>query len=348
LTLTSGSSIPSQSLGLQPGMVLSAGTGGTGSGTVAFAPLAPKAAVNGPNAPVTINYNPPSYSAPTDYTPNFTLTLGSILQQHMLVFAVSPDTVVGGANATTLAGLKGTPAGVSLVAGAGSSANFETATLGANQAILFSGYTLAGPQAGSYALPVACCGPTAGMARTTGTLLAAAVVPPVVVPPVVAPPVVAPPVVAPPVVAPPVVAPPVPPVVVVPPAVVPPVVVPPVVVVVPPIVPVVPPVPVVAVPVPIVITPPPVVIVPDVPVAAVGAASVIPQFAPFVVAPLLLQTPTPMLVVAPETVAPMQMVMVQAPAEAVAVPVAAPAPVAALPAMAPAAAPARPAKPFRN
>jgi len=146
LTLTSGSSIPSQSLGLQPGMVLSAGTGGTGSGTVAFAPLAPKAAVNGPNAPVTINYNPPSYSAPTDYTPNFTLTLGSVLQQHMLVFAISPDTVVGGANATTLAGLKGTPAGVTLVAGPASSANFETATLGANQAILFSGYTLAGPQ----------------------------------------------------------------------------------------------------------------------------------------------------------------------------------------------------------
>jgi hypothetical protein len=81
---------------------------------------------------------------------------------------------------------------------------------------------------------------------------------------------------------------------------------------------------------------------------------VIPQFAPFVVAPLLLQTPMPLLVVSPDVVAPMRMVLVQAPVEAAAVP--APAPAAALPAMAPAApapapaaaAPSRPAKVFRN
>ncbi|MDL2356049.1 MAG: filamentous hemagglutinin N-terminal domain-containing protein, partial [Pseudomonadota bacterium] len=256
ITLTRGSVIPAQSLGLPLGLMLNAGYGGTGpgvaGGTVVFSPLAPRATVNGPNAPVTINYNPVSYTTPTDYLPNFILTLGSTLTQHMLVFAAGGDKTFDGTTTTTFSSLKGSPAGVTLVAGPGSAAAFDTAAVGVNKTVTFTGYTLAGANADKYALPVACCGPI--VARTTANISAAVIVPPpVVVPPVVVPPVVVPPVVVPPVVVPPVVVPPV----VVPPIVVPPVVVPPVVV--PPVV--VPPVivpPVVVVPPPVVIVPPPV------------------------------------------------------------------------------------------
>ena len=306
LTLTRGSSIPSQSLGLPSGLVLTAGTGGTGpgtpGGTVSFLPLTPPAAITGPNAPVTINYNPPGYTTPTDFSGRFTLTGGATLTQHMLVFGVNAPKTADGTTATTLVGLKGSPAGVTLVAGPGSSANFDTATAGTNKGITFTGYTLAGPNAAQFALPVACCGPV--VARTTGTIVAA-VVPPVVVPPVV-----------------------VPPVVVIPPVVLPPVVV-------------IPPVPIGPVPLPAV----------DTPVAT--SDTVLPQFAPFVVAPVLLRPPAPLLVVTPAAAPPMQLVLVQPPVAAVAplpVPEAAPAeaaPVAA-PAAAPSVAPPRPARPYRN
>ena len=180
LTLTRGSSIPAQSLGLPLGLVLNAGTGGTGpgvtGGTVTFGAATPPAAVTGPNAPVTVNYNPPAYTTPTNYLPHFTLTNGATLTQHMLVFAISPDRNADGTTATTLAGLKGNPAGVTLVAGPASSANFDTAAVGTGKTITFTGYTLAGPNAALYALPVSCCGPV--VARTTGNLLPA-VVPPV-------------------------------------------------------------------------------------------------------------------------------------------------------------------------
>jgi filamentous hemagglutinin family protein len=314
LTLTRGSTIPAQSLGLQPGLVLSAGTGGTGpgvgGGTVTFAPLAPTATATGAvgnPVRVTVNYNPTGYTTPTDYAPKFTLT-NALLTQRMLVFAISPTKFADGTTATTLAGLKGNPAGVTLVAGPASAANFESTALGVAQPITFSGYTLAGPQAGNYALPVACCGPTAGLARTTGTLLAAAV--PVVVPPV--------------------------PVTVVPVPVV--IVAPPVVVVVPP--PIGGPI------------PEPTPTAPAVLVTGATADAVIPQFAPFVVAPMLLQAPMPLLVAAPPPVQPMQLVLVQAPARAAPpAPMPEAAPAAAAPTTAPApAAPAasRPPKPFRN
>jgi filamentous hemagglutinin family protein len=190
--LTRGSSIPAQSLGLPTGLVLSAGTGGTGpgeaGGTVVFAPLAPPATVTGPNADVTVNYNPVSYTTPTSYAGNFTLSKGATLTQHMLVFGVSAPKTADGTTATTLVGLAGNPAGVSLVAGPGSSANFDTPVAGSGKSITFTGYTLQGPDQALYALPVSCCGPV--LARTTGTVLAAAVVPPppvVVTPPVVTP-----------------------------------------------------------------------------------------------------------------------------------------------------------------
>ena len=175
ITLTRGSSIPSQSLALPLGLALSAGTGGTGpgigGGTVVFAPLTPPAAVTGPNAPVTINYNPVSYLVPTSYAGNFTLTGGSTLSQHMLVFATGGDRVANGSTATTLTSLKSAPAGVSLVAGAGSVANFDTAAAGAGKTISFSGYSLTGANAADFALPVSCCVPV--VAHTTGNILVA-------------------------------------------------------------------------------------------------------------------------------------------------------------------------------
>ena len=268
LTLTRGSSIPSQSLGLPLGLVLSAGNGGTGpgvgGGTVVFAPLTPPAVVTGPNAPVNIRYNPISYTAPTDYSGNFTLSGGAALTQQMLVFAAGGSKNFDGTTGTILAGLKGDPAGVTLVAGPGSVANFDNPDVGIGKTIGFTGYTLAGPNASNFALPVSCCGPV--VARTTADIL------PVPVP-----------------------------------------------------------VPVVPVPVPVAIEG--------------GTDQVMPQFAPFVVAPMLLQAPTTLLVVSPVAPAPMDLVVVQA-----APPPASPAPQAA-PAEAPPApyvAPARPAKPFRN
>ena len=253
ITLTRGSVIPAQSLGLPQGLVLNACIDGTGpgvaGGTVIFAPLTPPITVTGPNAPVTIDYNPSSYSTPTDYSSNFTLTSGSTLSQYMLVFAAGGDKTYDGTTAATLTSLQGSPTGVTLVAGPGSSATFDTADIGTGKTVTFTGYSLAGANANNYALPVSCCGPNVGSANTIATISAPpVVVPPVVVPPVVVPPVVVPPVVVPPVVVPPVVVPPV----VVPPVVVPPVVVPPVVV-------------------------PPVVVSPDVP------AVVVPPLTPLVV-----------------------------------------------------------------
>ncbi|MGV8941994.1 MAG: filamentous hemagglutinin N-terminal domain-containing protein [Lysobacter sp.] len=188
ITVTRGTSDPTRSLDLPLGLTLSADTDGTGpgiaGGTVVFDSLAPPATVTA--APVNIYYNPISYTAPTDYSNKFTLTEGAALQQYMLVFADGGDKVFDGTTATTLAGLKGDPAGVTLVAGAGSSANFLSPDEGANKPITFSGYTLAGTGAGSYALPVNCCGPI--VTSTTGTITAAAV-PPVTPPPVTPPPV---------------------------------------------------------------------------------------------------------------------------------------------------------------
>lgn len=193
LTLTRGTADPTRSLGLPLGLTLSADTDGTGpgiaGGTVVFDSLAPQATVTA--APVNIYYNPISYTAPTDYSTRFTLTEGAALRQYMLVFAAGGDKTYDGTTTTTLAGLKGDPVGVTLVAGPGSSANFTSPDPGANKRITFTGYTLAGTNAGAYALPVNCCGPV--VAHTTGTIVAAVTPPPVTPPPVTPPPVTPPP-----------------------------------------------------------------------------------------------------------------------------------------------------------
>ena len=199
LTHTTGI-IPGQSLGLPLGLVLSAGYGasgpGAGGGTVVFNPLAPAATVT--NAPTTINYNPVAYTTPTDYSGKI---IGAAPFQHMLVFAQGQDKVADGTTTATLSTLKGSPLGdVTLVAGPGSTATFDTPDAGTNKTITLTGFNLGGADANQYALAVPCCGPV--VSTTTANITA--VVPPVVVPPVVVPPVVVPPVV-PPVVVPPVV-----------------------------------------------------------------------------------------------------------------------------------------------
>lgn len=177
LTLVRGSSIPSQSLGLALGLVLNAGNDGDGpgvaGGTVAFAPLTPPAAVTGPNAPVTIYYNPTSYTTPTDYSANFTL-VNSLLTQFMLVFPDGANKTFDGTTTANFTGLKGNPLGVTLVANPGSIANFDNANVGLGKTVSFTGFSLSqgailtGGTARNFALPVSCCGPIVG--RTTADI----------------------------------------------------------------------------------------------------------------------------------------------------------------------------------
>lgn len=179
ITLTRGSSIAGESLGLPLGLVLSAGYGGTGpgttGGTLTLAPMTPDVVVvSGPNAPVTILYNPVSYATPTDYSGDLTLT-DSVVTQRMLVFADGGSKTFDGTTTTTLTGLKGNPTGVTLIAGPGSTANFDTAAAGLNKRVTYSGYTLGGANATDFALAENCCGPV--LANTTANIAGAGNVP---------------------------------------------------------------------------------------------------------------------------------------------------------------------------
>lgn len=171
ITLTRGSSDPTRSLGLAPGLTLRADSDGTGpgriGGTVVINPLAPMVTVTGPNAPVDIFYNPVSYTVPTDYSPRFTLTGGATLTQHMLVFPEASKSYDGTASAV-LTGLKGNPAGVTLIADPGSTATFDSMDPGTGKTVSFTGYRLGGPNAAQYALASSCCGPIAG--KTTANI----------------------------------------------------------------------------------------------------------------------------------------------------------------------------------
>lgn len=188
ITLTRGTNDPTRSLGLPLGLTLSADTDGTGpgvaGGTVRFDSLAPPVTLTA--APATIYYNPTSYSTPTDYSTEFTLTGGATLASYMLVFADGGSMAFNGSTATTLSGLIGNPAGVSLVAGPNAAANYISPAPGANQAITYTGYTLAGPNANLYALANNCCGPV--VAHTTGTIAPVPSLPVIPIVPVVPPP----------------------------------------------------------------------------------------------------------------------------------------------------------------
>lgn len=173
MTLTRGTNDPTRSLGLPIGMTISADTDGSGpgieGGTVTIDPLAPQITVT--NAPARIYYNPVSYLTLTDYAPRFTLTGSAALTQYMLVFAAGGDRAFDGTNTTTLTGLVGNPTNVNLVAGPGAAAFYSSGAIGENQTITYTGYTLAGTDAGLYAFAYNCCGPIA--AHTTGTITAA-------------------------------------------------------------------------------------------------------------------------------------------------------------------------------
>lgn len=173
ITLTRGTNDPVRSLGLPIGLTISADTDGTGpgieGGTVTIHPLAPQITVT--NAPARIYYNPVSYTTPTDYSTRFTLTEGATLTQYMLVFGAGGGRAFDGGNTTTLVGLIGNPLNVNLVAGPNAAAFYRTGAIGENQAINYTGYTLAGADAGLYAFAFNCCGPI--VAHTTGTITAA-------------------------------------------------------------------------------------------------------------------------------------------------------------------------------
>lgn len=171
ITLTNGSTLTGQDLGLAQGLVIIAGDGGTGpgvvGGTLIIATGTPKITVT--NAPANIYYNPVSYTTPPPYGPDFTLTAGAILTQYKLVFPAGTK-VADGSTAVTLAGFNttvasGAPTNVTLVAGSGATAAFDSAGAGTNIGITYSGYSLDGTDAGLYALPVNCC---TGAQRTTG------------------------------------------------------------------------------------------------------------------------------------------------------------------------------------
>jgi filamentous hemagglutinin family protein len=177
ITLTRGSTIPAQSLGLPVGLTLIAGSSGrgpgVGGGTLIFAPLAPPTTVT--VAPVTINYNPVSYSAPTDFSTKFVLTEGAALTQRMLLFP-SGNKVYDGTSTAVLSGFNttatsGLPTAVTLVAGPNATATFDNSAVGSGVGITYAGYSLTGANASQYALAGSCCVSTF---RTTGSITAAA------------------------------------------------------------------------------------------------------------------------------------------------------------------------------
>ena len=354
MTLTRGSVVAAESLTGSPyfirqGLTFSAGTGATGpgllggGGAVNISPpggviTVTQGGAPGTAAPVTIIYNPLSYALPvTDYTGNF--TAGTPLTVRRLVFPGGADKTFDGTTAATFTSLKAdslgvTPTGVSLT-GTGT---FDTAAVGVGKLVTYSGLTLGGSSASSYALPADCCGPTIGTGRTTADITAAAPPPPPPPPPPPLLPVVVPPVVS----IPPIVE--IPPVVQVPPVV--PVVVIPPVVQAPPLVPVavIPPIveipPVVQVPLltPVVVTPP----------VEVVEAKAVPPFLPPTIRALLAGTPLLQVTVA----SPPVVVLVQATPEKPAAKTVTVSPEVTLPAPAPAplpyVAPVRPPKQGRQ
>jgi len=179
ITVTNGSDIPAQSLGLPRGLVLSGGFGATSpgeGGTVAFTAAPPAATVT--NAPIAVYHNPVSYDAPPDYSTHFTGT--GTLTQYMLVFPEVASKPFDGTTTATLTGLKGLPPGVELVAGPGANAQFSSAAAGVDKTVIFSGYTLTDTNPAdtanySFAFP-ACCGPVEQ--RTSGGITAVNAPPP--------------------------------------------------------------------------------------------------------------------------------------------------------------------------
>ncbi len=192
MTLTRGSVTAGEdlaTLGVARGLTLMAGFAGTGpgaaGGTVKFTNgglAGTFITTTGPDpvTPTNIYYNPSSYATPTNYSTFFTGT-GSPLTQYMLVFPDGANKTADGTTVATFTGLKGSPAGVTLT-GAGT-ANFDTAAVGANKTISFTGFTLTqaaittGGAGINYAFASTCCAPI--VRRTTATITAALPVVPI-------------------------------------------------------------------------------------------------------------------------------------------------------------------------
>jgi filamentous hemagglutinin family protein len=171
-------------LGLTPGLVLSAGnaasgprgtvpgeTGGTVSFTVGTKIALTKAGAN-PLA-VNVDYNPVSYSLPTDYSALFTLVATSPLVQRMLVYPAGADKVFDGTNTATFNSFKPDingliPGGGGLTL-TGGTASYDSTAVGVNVPITYSGFTLGGASAG-FVLPTPCC--NIFVTRTTGNITA--------------------------------------------------------------------------------------------------------------------------------------------------------------------------------
>ena len=179
-------------LGLTPGLVLSAGNAATGpgvaGGTVTFTSLTKIALTKAGANPLAVNvdYNPVSYTQPTDYAPLFTLVGTSPLSQRMRVYPGGANKVADGTTTAVFTsfqpdinGLIPGAGGLTLIPGIGNSAEYDTALPGENKLITYSGYTLGGATA-NFALPTPCCGV---VTRTTGTIIAATPPTPPVVPP---------------------------------------------------------------------------------------------------------------------------------------------------------------------
>jgi hypothetical protein len=183
ITLTRGSVVAGQdlaNLGVPRGLTLMAGTGGTGpgvsGGTVKIA-AGTFITTTGPSVtPTNIFYNPNSYATPTDFKPFFQGD-GSPLNQFMLVFPDGGSKTFDGTTGAILAGLKGAPPGVTLVAGPGSTANFDSPDVGTDKAVTFTGYSLGGADASQYALATSCCGPVVSRTTANITAVTAPVVP---------------------------------------------------------------------------------------------------------------------------------------------------------------------------
>ena len=171
-------------LGLTPGLELSAGNAATGpgvaGGTVSFT-VGTKIALTKAGAnplAVNVDYNPVSYTAPTDYLPLFTLVGTSPLVQRMLVYPGGANKVFDGTTTAVFTSFQPdinglVPGGGGLTLAGGGTANFANTGPGLNIPITFSGFTLAGPNAANFALPIGCCG---AITRTTGTITVAPIV----------------------------------------------------------------------------------------------------------------------------------------------------------------------------
>lgn len=147
------------------------GLGGAFGGTVVFG-VGILYTVTAPGTTITVDYTPNSYAVPTDYSGNFTGTASAALTQHMLVFPVGNDKVYDG-NTTATLSFRGTPTDGGVVTLLPSAATFDDKNVATNIGITYTGYSLGGADAASFALWTD-CNAVAGSGRTAADITPAA------------------------------------------------------------------------------------------------------------------------------------------------------------------------------